>query len=128
MTKEKYYILVSLLSLVSCKSIQYVPVETVRTDTVYQSKVLHDSIHVHDSTFVTVKGDTLRIEHWHTKYIDKQVHDTVYKAHTDTIAVPYPVEKKLSWWQQAKVDFAEYVILGLLILMVYLCIKTRLRR
>lgn len=125
-------ILISLLTLGSCKSIQYVPVEKVRTDTLYQSKILHDSIYVHDSISVSTKGDTVKIEHWHTKYVDRQVHDTVYHAKVDSIPVPYPVEKQLSWWQQAKIDFAGYIIgillIFILIFAVYLCIKKRLRR
>ena len=39
---------------------------------------------------MTEKGDTVRIEKWHTKYVEKQVHDTVYQSKRDSI--PYPVE------------------------------------
>ena len=50
-------------------------------------------IWVHDSIHVTDKGDTVRIEKWHTKYVESIRHDTVYKARTDSVPVPYPVTK-----------------------------------
>ena len=89
----------------SCKSIEYVPVIDHKTDTLIQTKVQHDSIYINDSTVITEKGDTVRIEKWHTKYVQKEVHDTTYVSKTDTIPQPYPVteyvEKHLAWWQEA---------------------------
>ena len=115
-------ILFALLSLLcSCSSVKYVPVESVRTDTVYQSKIQRDSVHVHDSVFVKEwqKGDTIFVnrDRWRTEYLLKEVHDTVYKSKVDSIAVPYPVEKSLSWWQRKKIEFGElamFIIVGLL--------------
>lgn len=90
----------------SCTTTQYIPVIEHHTDTLIQAKVQHDSIYVHDSTIVE-KGDSIiKIEHWHTKYVDREVHDTTYISKTDSIPVPYPVEtikeveKPLSWWQK----------------------------
>jgi hypothetical protein len=64
---------------------------------------------------VQTKGDTLIIDRWHTKYVEKQIHDTTYIATHDTIPQPYPVEKKvpatLSWIQQAKQYLANLVLL-----------------
>ena len=56
----------------------------------------------------------------------KEYHKTIYR--TRYVTRTKTVEKQLTWWQQAKVDFAEYAILILLIFLVYLCIKSRLRR
>lgn len=90
----------------SCTTTQYIPVIEHHTDTLIQTKVQHDSIYVHDSTIVE-KGDSIiKIEHWHTKYVDREVHDTTYISKTDSIPAPYPVEtikeveKQLSWWQK----------------------------
>lgn len=47
--------------------------------------------------------------------------DTVFK--TDSIRVPYPVEKKLTWWQQTKVDFAEIIFGVLVLIIVFFVIK-----
>ncbi|MBQ1773579.1 MAG: hypothetical protein IIZ97_04945 [Prevotella sp.] len=89
--------------LPSCTTTRYVPVEIVRADTVKMTQWLRDSIWLHDSTVVHDQGDTVRIERWHTKYRDRQVHDTLYQSRTDSVPVPYPVtefvERKLSWWQ-----------------------------
>ena len=90
----------------SCTTTQYIPVIEHHTDTLIQTKVLHDSIYINDSTVITEKGDTVRIEKWHTKYVEKQVHDTTYVSKTDTVPVPYhvetikEVEKPLAWWQK----------------------------
>jgi hypothetical protein len=29
----------------------------------------------------------------------------------DSVRVPYPVEKELSWWEKQKIAFGEYMIL-----------------
>lgn len=81
----------------SCKQIEYVPVIENHTDTMYISKVQRDSIYLHDSTYIKEKGDTLLIEKWHTKYIEKQLHDTTYVATHDTIPQPYEVVKEVKY-------------------------------
>lgn len=90
---------------VSCKTtIEYVPVPIHHTDTVLCHSTVHDSIWIHDSTFIKEKGDTVMVEKWHTKYVEKQVHDTTYVSKNDSVPVPYPVkeyvEKPLAWWQK----------------------------
>ena len=90
----------------SCTTTQYIPVIEHHTDTLRQVTVRHDSVMVHDSIHVSEKGDTVRIERWHTQYRDREVHDTTYISKTDTVPAPYPVEtikeveKPLSWWQK----------------------------
>ena len=119
-------LLSALMMLTSCKHTEYVTVEKVRTDTTYISKLQRDSVWLHDSIHVAEKGDTVKIEKWHTKYIEKQIHDTLYKAKVDSVPVPYPVpeyiEKNLTWWQQTRIHLANIVLyllgLGLLFLLV----------
>ena len=90
----------------SCTTTEYVPVIEYHTDTLKQTKVVHDSIHVKDSTHVVWKDSIIKIEHWHTEYVDHAVHDTTYISKTDTVPKPYPVEtikeveKPLAWWQK----------------------------
>ena len=79
-----------LLAFCSCTTTEYVTVERVRTDTLRKYRNVHDSIYVHDSVSVKENGDTVRIEKWHTRYIEHEVHDTVYHATHDTIPQPYP--------------------------------------
>ena len=109
-----FVILVAVL-LVGCKTKErVVTVEKVRTDTTYITKHQRDSVWLHDSIHVTEKGDTIRIERWHTKYIEKVTHDTLYQHKTDSVPVPYPVEKlverELSWWQQTRMHLGEALL------------------
>ena len=108
-----------VMLLCGCKSTEYVFVPQKQTDTLMITKHQRDSIYLHDSTFVEVKGDTLRITKWRTKYVEKLVHDTIYKSKVDSIPypVPQPVEvpAKLTWWQQTRIHLANillYVLLG----------------
>ena len=99
----------------SCRSVKYVPVETVKTDSVYVNKVQRDSIRLQDSIFVFVKGDTVRIEKYKYLYRDRVVRDTVYKVQCDTIRVPYPVEKPLTRWQKWKLDLGGFAMAAIAI-------------
>jgi hypothetical protein len=114
----------------SCKSVEYVPVIEHHTDTLIQTKVQHDSIYINDSTVSTEKGDTVKIEKWHTKYVEKQVHDTLYIAKNDTVPQPYPVIKEvpaeLSWWQQTRLHIANILLWALLIVGIGWIIKKKL--
>lgn len=110
----KIFCLLSVcLMIVSCRGVKYVPVETVKTDSVYVNKVQRDSIRLQDSIFVFVKGDTVRIEKYKYLYRDRVVVDTVYKAQCDTIRVPYPVEKPLTRWQKWKLEVGGFAIAGI---------------
>ena len=92
------------LWLTSCTTTRVVTVEKVKTDTTYITKHQRDSIWLHDSIHVTERGDTIRIERWHTKYVEREVHDTLYRAKTDSIPVPYEVIKevprKSTWFER----------------------------
>jgi hypothetical protein len=96
--------LAALWFLCSCTTTKVVTVEKVRTDTTYITKQQRDSIWLHDSIHVTERGDTIRIERWHTKYIEREVHDTLYRAKVDSIPVPYEVIKevprKSTWFER----------------------------
>ena len=105
--------------LTSCTTTRVVTVERVKNDTTYITKQQRDSIWLHDSIRVSEKGDTIRIEKWHTKYIEREIHDTLYRAKTDSIPVPYEVIKEvpaeLSWWQTARIHLANILLYAILI-------------
>ena len=86
---------IALFFLTGCTTTKVVTVPEVHTDTTYITQHQRDSIWLHDSIHVTERGDTIRIERWHTKYISKEVHDTLYRAKTDSIPVPYEVVKEV---------------------------------
>jgi hypothetical protein len=97
----------------SCTTTKYVPVPEYHTDTLRQVTVRHDSVMVRDSIHVSEKGDTVRIERWHTQWRDRWRTDTIYQSKRDSI--PYPVEvtkevpAELTWWQQTRIHIGGIV-------------------
>ena len=83
------------IGLAGCTTTKYVPVVEYKTDTVIQKLTQRDSIYLHDSIHVSEKGDTVLIEKWHTKYRDREVHDTIYQSRVDSVPKPYPVTEYL---------------------------------
>ena len=125
-------VVISLL-LSSCRSIQYVPVETVKTEYISKTDtfIQKDSVHIKDSVLVFMKGDSVFMDRWHVIYKDRQKEvirtDTVIKV--DSIQVPYPIEKQLSKWQQIKMD-AGGIAIGvcfLVIIIVFVGFITKVR-
>ena len=116
-------------AMVGCKSVEYVPVIEHRTDTLIQTKVLKDSIYLKDSTHVSERGDTVRIEHWHTQLIKKEVHDTVYQSKTDTVPKPYVMleytDKPLTAWQKLRIHIGDIAIFATLILLIIFLMKRK---
>ena len=111
--------LILMTQLSGCKQIEYVTVPEYHTDTLIQTNVQKDSVYMHDSTYVMIKGDTVTIDRWHTKYISKEVHDTTYVAVHDSVPVPYPVkeyiEKPLTWWQKTRIYAGNILLIGLFV-------------
>lgn len=105
------------IAVTSCRSVRYVPVETVKHDSVYVGKVVRDSVFVKDSVLV-VKGDTVTEYRWKYVFKYKDRTDTLYVSRTDTIRVPYPVEAKLTKWQQFKMEAGGYAIALAVILVI----------
>jgi hypothetical protein len=114
--------MIACLALTSCTTPKVVTVEKVRTDTTYITKQQRDSIWLHDSIQISEKGDTIRIERWHTKYVSKEVHDTLYRAKVDSIPVPYEVIKevpaKLSKSQKGLMLIGIAALMALIIFLV----------
>ena len=118
------------MSVTSCRSVRYVPVETVKHDSVYFNKVVRDSIHVKDSVLVIVKGDTVTEFRYKYVYRDKAKTDTAYVSRTDTIRVPYPVEAKLTKWQRFRMDVGGYAVVAVVVLVFAIvgCSLYRIRK
>lgn len=104
-----------LVSLLGCKSTEYIPVESVRTE--YRDREVERLVAdtVHDTRLVWVKGDTVVDIREKERIRRVEIHDTCYVERTDSIRVPYPVEHKLSRWQQAKMDFGGMAMGGVAI-------------
>lgn len=114
--------------LYSCKSIQYVPVETMKRDTTYLSQTKIDSIYHRDSIYVEHKGDTVYLSKYKYlyKYIEK--HDTLWREKVDTIQVAYPVEAQLTKWQKIKNNIDEYLKTTIILIIIGLCAKYFIKR
>lgn len=129
--KQRVYIwivvgIALLLLFGSCRSIRYVPVETIRTDSLYLSVHERDSIHIKDFVYIKEKGDSVIVDKWHIVYRDRIIHDTTYVEKEKEVGVPYPVEKELTWWQKTKLELGEFsigIILILLIVVIWLVKK-----
>jgi hypothetical protein len=115
-----------LLLLTGCTTTKYVPIETVRTDTLKVTKYERDSIYIHDSTIVREKGDTMLIEKWHTRWRDRWMHDTVYQSRVDSVPKPYPVTEYVER-KRSKLDWFFIItgIIALIAVIVYAAIKVR---
>lgn len=131
-TKQKieacvWVVVFAIVLLTSCSpKVIYVP--EVHTDSIYITKHQKDSVWLHDSILVTEKGDTIRVEKWHTKYIERQVHDTCFVTKTDSVAVPYPVKEKLT----IKDKFNVYlqcmgIVFGILLVFIVIWLVTKWR-
>jgi len=114
---------VVLCCISSCTTTKYVPVVEYHTDTLIQKITQRDSIYLHDSTIVREKGDTVLIERWHTRYRDREVHDTVYQSHIDSVPAPYPVteyvERKMSGIDKFLIATGILSIISVLIFAAY---------
>lgn len=122
---------------VGCKNVEYVPVESSHTEHHWHtdSVIQRDSV-VKESMTTVMQLDSaemakygIRLKNaeraWLVKSweLERQIEalqrltaerDTVH----DSIPVPYPVEKRLTKWQQAKVDWGGWALLVLIILVV----------
>ena len=123
-----------LICLGSCRSVKYVPYETIKHDSIYISKkdtlkVTHtikekEYVEVKDSASTTLdeQGNILKQEIWHNKTTIRQMSDSLeyYRAMYDSLLsvkqkteyVPYPIEKELSKWEKRYITIGK-VSMGL---------------
>ena len=130
--KKLLYILLLASVCLSCRSIKYVPIETIKHDSTYINRIKYDSIYHKDSIYMSVKGDTVYIYKYQYQYRDKLVRDTVNVTKRDSI--PYPVEvvkaltveENLSWWQTLFIWTGGITwLIGIIALLVWVNKKTR---
>lgn len=106
------------VGVAGCTRTVYTPVESVRTE--YRDhdveRLVADT--VRDTRVVYVKGDTVR--DWRIREHQRHVavHDTCLIEHVDTIRVPYPVERKLTKWQQTKIDYGGEAMIAFAVIIV----------
>lgn len=94
----------------SCSTVKYVPVETVKTDSVRVVDVQRDSIYVRDSVLIRTKSDTVYVTQWRTEYREALKVDTFLVQRVDSINTVVEVEKRLTKIQQLKMDVGTGVL------------------
>lgn len=109
-----------LALLCGCTTTKYVPVESVRTEYRDHDVLRVDSVMLHDSVVIRSAGDTVLMEKWRWRDRVSIVRDTVSVTKTDSIQVPYPVEKQLTRWERTKMDWGGWAMLALMVVMATL--------
>ena len=106
--------------------------DTVRTE----SNTIIREARPEDSLLLAQYGIRLKDNERMLLFLQKQleqeksqskVHDTLYKSKVDSIAVPYPVEKELTWWQAKKIEFGELAMLIMAGLLCFVVIKHKIK-
>ena len=112
-------LIIALAGITSCRSIKYVPVESVRHDSIYITKHQRDSIFQRDSIYVLDKGDTVIIYKDKYIYVYNNETDTIFRNTTDTITQVVEVERELTKWQKFRMDAGGWALGVLLILIIF---------
>lgn len=116
-------LLVSAMCFTGCRTTQYVPVETIKTEYKTRDSIRIDSVYRRDSIYVIDRGDTVYTykDRYLYKYLYLNRIDTVIR--TDSIQIPYPVEKALTRWQKAKIELGGWAFGVLIMLAIVLIIR-----
>lgn len=104
------FLTVAMLVTCSCSTVKYVPVETIKNDSIYIAQVEHDSIYVKDSIYIKESADTVWVNRVQWKYRDRVVRDTVRVAQDRFVEKAVEVERKLTSWQSVKMSVGGYAI------------------
>lgn len=99
--------------LCSCRTTRYIPVETIKTDTLYIAKLKVDSVYHRDSVYVETKGDSVTI--YKERYITKieQLHDTIRSYGVDTVRVVITQNSESS--KNSPFEYAKIIVIMLAI-------------
>lgn len=121
-----FIILLALaICLMSCRT-QLVPAESVRIEYRTRDSIRQDSIYMRDSVFMKVKGDTVFLYKYKYLYRYRYLNSTDTVMKTDSVQVPYPVEKKLSKWQSFKMELGGWAM-GFLVLLLIVIARLMFR-
>ena len=119
---KHFIIICTLISLIGCTTTKYVEVPIEKTKIEYKDRLSIDTVIQHDSTIITMLGDTVYLEKYKYIYKVKELRDTINITDTTTVTKPTEVVKeinKLYTWQIV------LMVLGgvSIIMLVYLIIK-----
>lgn len=118
----KIVILLFLLYLCSCRT-EFIPIESVRYDSIMIEKLMRDSVFVRDSVYLKETGDTIYKYKDRFVYVYKNRVDTFYAERVREIEIPVPVERKLTWWESVKLKYAEWMIGVVFVLVIIYAVR-----
>lgn len=120
-------LLLILLITASC-STYHQPMETVVRDSLYITQRMIDRVLIRDSVFERQVHDTIyRYRERETvRYLS--LRDTLYIERMDSVSVPYPVERQLTKWQQARMRMGDILLVSVNIGLIYVVIWLIKRR
>lgn len=115
------------LPLLSC-STYHKPMETVVRDSLYITQRMIDRVLIRDSVFERHVHDTIyRYRERETvRYLS--LRDTLYIERRDSVSVPYPVERKLTKWEAARMRMGDILLVSVNIVLIYVVIWVIRRR
>ncbi|MDR1402413.1 MAG: hypothetical protein LBJ60_01745 [Tannerellaceae bacterium] len=124
-----YNIFLTVLLLSGCKShrVEYVPVESIRTERL--NRYIRDLQAVHDSVFIREAGDTVFMYKYKTLTSITSRTDTFIRI--DTIALPYPVteyrevQRELTWLEKTQVYAGRIFFAAIFIAMLWFSLKKK---
>jgi len=117
-----------VILLGGCKSVKYIPVETVTHDTIKQISIDTIQHYERDSVIIETKGDTVFKTAWRTR-IDNSIsikHDTVRQLKKVEIPVPIPVEEKYPLKSKLTLFMSGMLLGGILAGLIFLLIKFKI--
>lgn len=121
------FLTVLLLTILvnSCNTTKVVPVrEAHHSEHITTDK---DSVHIVDSIFVYINGDTIRETRWRDQWRDRLIRDTVWLADTIPKVETVIVEKKLGVIDSIKLKTWNIIAAILFFIFIVFIIKSKLR-
>ena len=116
------------LSLLGCKPYKVTQRETVIKDSLYITQRMIDRVLIRDSVYERHVHDTVyKYKEWETvRYLS--LRDTLYIEKRDSVSVPYPVERKLTKWEAARMLLGDILLVSVNIGLIYVVIWLIRRR
>lgn len=120
------YILPIFALYAGCKT--YVPVETIKVDSVRVVQIERDSVHVLDSVIVQTIADTVYKTKYRYIYRDALRIDTMWHLRTDTLTRVKEVERELTKIESLKMNIGAGVMWAIpIIISLFLLYKKFIR-
>ena len=116
----KYILPLLLLLIASCARTHYIPLTTTdhSRDTIRLVTIRHDSIHLHDSIYITTTKYQLRDR-------TQMIHDTIHQVHNDTITRPITItatDPPRTTWRDTLATTLRYIIIIAIVALIIIAL------